>query len=171
MKTILELTDSDYDSVMAHLLPQNSNREQAAFLFATSERTAFETKFRVIETRQLEPRDFAVQQVYYIEIHDETRAGLIKRAHDLDASLIEIHSHLGPWPAEFSASDRHGLCETVPNMFWRLNKRPYLALVVTERDFDALVWIDDPLIPRRLDALEAGKRTMMSTNRSLGSWT
>lgn len=171
MKTILEFPDDgDYDSLMAHLLPPNSGREQAAFLFAISVRGHFETRFRVIETRNLSHDDFAVQQGYYIELEDDVRAGLIKRAHDLGATLIEAHSHLGPYPAKFSVSDRQGLSETVPHMFWRLSKRPYLALVVTERDFDALVWIDDPAIPRRLDALMTGNRSLSPTNLSLGDW-
>jgi hypothetical protein len=170
MKTILEITEGEYDGVMTHLLPRQSDREQAAFLFATSERGGFETWFRVIETRELRPADFAVQGGYYIELEDDIRAGLIKRAHDLDASLIEIHSHVGPWPAEFSVSDRQGLRDTVPHMFWRLKKRPYFALVVTERDFDALVWIDDACIPRRLDALMVGNRSLTPTNLSFGGW-
>jgi hypothetical protein len=171
MKTILEFTDGEYDGLMTHLLPQHTDREHAAFLFATSECTHFETRFRVIETRKLGPEHFAVQQGYYIELEDDVRAGLIKRAHDLGASLIEIHSHLGPWPAEFSVSDRQGLRDTVPHMFWRLKKRPYLALVTTKRDFDALVWITDPHVPHRLDAVIAGERALSPTNRSLGGWT
>lgn len=171
MKTILKFpNESGYDSLMAHLLPPSSNREQAAFLFATSERRHFETRFTVVESRMLGASDFTVQQGYYIELEDDVRAGLIKRAHDLGASLIELHSHLGPDPAQFSVSDRQGLGETVPHMFWRLKKRPYLALVVTERDFDALVWIDDPKIPRRLDTLVAGSRSLRPTNLSLGAW-
>jgi len=171
MNTVLQIAEDDYENLMAHLLPDNSNREQAAFLFAATERTSSEIGFRVIETRLLAAGDFVTQQGYYIEMQDDTRAELIKRAHDLDASLIEIHSHLGPWPAEFSISDRHGLRDTVPHMFWRLRKRPYIALVVTERDYDALVWINDPRVPRRLDALTTGGNSYVPTNRSIGGWT
>ena len=55
----------------------------------------------------------------------------------MGASLVEMHSHIGPWPAGFSYADRLGLQETVPHMWWRLKKRPYLALVVTNCSFDA----------------------------------
>ncbi|WP_405232052.1 hypothetical protein [Lentisalinibacter salinarum] len=170
MKKALEIGEKDYDRLMAHLVPGDSNEEQAAFLFATCQKTATEIRIRVIGAQNLGRDDFVAQHGYYIEMQDGTRASLIKRAHDLGASLIEVHSHLGPWPAEFSASDRHGLRETVPHMFWRLNKRPYIALVVTESDFDALVWIDDPRIPERLDQLRVGQRILSPTNRSLRGW-
>ena len=106
----------------------------------------------------------------YIELSDSTRAEVIKRAHDLAASLIEIHSHLGPWPAAFSIADRAGLRETVPHMWWRLHKKPYIALVATNTEFDALVWLDNPTVPRPLDGLNVGERTFVPTNNSLGGW-
>ena len=129
------------------------------------------THFTVVETRKLGREDFAVQEGHYIELADAARAALIKRAHDLGASLIEIHSHLGPWPAGFSPSDRSGLRETVSHMWWRLKSRPYLALVVTETGFDALVWLDNPTQPRTLDALLVGTMTLRPTNLSLEGWT
>lgn len=101
---------------------------------------------------------------------DRTRAALIKRAHDLDASLVELHSHPGPWPAAFSYADRMGLRETVPHMWWRLKKRPYLAFVVASSSFDALVWLDGPKMPRRLDGLVVGERFLRPTNFSLRGW-
>lgn len=156
---------------MAHLIPRAENgREQAAFLFAREQRRAGEAVFDVVETRKLRLIDFAVQDGDYIELADETHAALIKRAHDLKTSLIEIHSHLGPWAAAFSLADRAGLLETVPNMWWRLGHRPYLALVVTKAEFDALVWLDNPNVPRALDVWEAGTQTLIPTNNSLVGW-
>ena len=97
---------------------------------------------------------------------DGTRAALIKRAHDLEASLVEMHSHPAPWPAAFSYADRMGLSETVPHMWWRLNRRPYLAIVVSPSGFDALLWLDNATLPRALDTLKAGDRMLQPTNNS-----
>jgi hypothetical protein len=170
MTTILKITGSLHSEIMGHLLPAGGMREQAAFLFARAARTDGQALFDVIEARKLGPGDFAQQEGDYIELADATRAGLIKRAHDLDASLVEMHSHLGPWPAAFSYADRLGLQETVPHMWWRLKKRPYLALVVARSGFDALVWLDNAKVPRALDAMLAGDAVLTPTNYSLGGW-
>ena len=170
MKALLKVDGTLYGGIMDHLLPPDSEQEQAAFLFARSIRTDRQVLFEVIEARKLGPADFGRQEGDYLEMADATRAGLIKKAHDLDASLVEMHSHLGPWPAEFSYADQLGLQETVPHMWWRLKKRPYLALVVSNSSFDALVWLDSAKEPRALDALLAGDATLKPTNFSLGFW-
>lgn len=170
MKALPKIDDGHYEELMAHLLPPGSNQEQAAFLFARSTRTDHQVLFEVLEARKLGSADFARQEGDYLEMADATRAGLIKQAHDLGASLIEMHSHLGPWPAGFSYADRCGLQETVPHMWWRLKKRPYLALVVTNSSFDALLWLDNAKVPRPLDALLVGDQVLTPTNFSLGGW-
>ena len=167
MKTFLELDDHVFDGLVAHLLPYQGNQEQAAFLFGKCERTKHRANFTVVEARKLGPNEFAVQGAHYIELKDSARATLIKRAHDLEASLIEVHTHIGPRPAEFSSSDIIGLGETVPHMWWRLRGRPYLALVFTKSGFDALVWLDSPKVPRALDALLVGAKIIRPTNLSI----
>jgi hypothetical protein len=170
MKVRLELGDAAYDDLIKHLLPPGRKREQAAFLFARYDGGLQQARFTVTETRKLAPDDFAFQMGDYLELTDTARAAIIKRAHDLEASLIEVHSHLGPWPAGFSPSDRSGLRETVPHMWWRLKKRPYAAIVVAASGFDALAWIENPNVPRPFDALVAGNRILKPTNHSLGGW-
>lgn len=170
MKTVLMIDRGVYNDVIGHLLPPGCEQEQAAFLFAPVERTDGHVLFEVRDVRKLGSQDFVRQEGDYLEMTDETRAGLIKQAHDLGASLIEMHSHLGPWPAGFSYADRLGLQETVPHMWWRLQKRPYLALVVTESNFDALLWLDNSKVPRALDALHVGETVLKPTNFSLGGW-
>ena len=59
------------------------------------------------------------------------------------------------------------LKETVPYIWWRLKKRPYLAIVVTATGFDALVWLDNPNIPLQLDGIIVGKSLLSPTNNSL----
>lgn len=170
MKTILKLRPGLFEDLVMHLLPRDNTREQAAFLFASCSQTE-QVSFDVQQSEKLTPDDFDSQDDDYLELNDETRARLIKRAHDLQASLIELHSHPGPWPAAFSPADRLGLIETVPHMWWRLHKRPYVAIVVAPSGFDALVWLENPKVPQPLDALMAGHRLMKPTNNSLGGWS
>lgn len=171
MKTVLRLPEHALDDVLAHLLPPGGWREEAAFLMVKPERGPETLSLEFIESVKLAPNDFDTQEGDYIELNDEARARLIKRAHDLDAALVEMHCHPGPWRAAFSDADRAGLRETVPHMFWRLRNRPYLALVVAQSGFDALLWIDDPRVPRALDAVFAGDKLLRPTNASLQGWS
>ena len=103
---------------------------------------------------------------HHFALSDWVRADVIKRAHDLDASIAEFHSHLGPWPAEFSLTDQIGFQDFVPHVMWRLKGRPYLAVVVTPRDIDALVWMSDPKSPQHLDGIRAGDTIVRTTQLS-----
>jgi hypothetical protein len=170
VKALIKIDGSSYDELIAHLLPRKIEQEQAAFLFARMIRTDREVVFEVIEQKKLYPGDFVIQKGDYLEMSDETRAAVIKRAHDLSSVLIELHSHLGPWPATFSPADRSGLGETVPHMWWRLKARPYIAIVTASSGFDALLWLDNPKVPRALDALIAGDNLLKPTNNSLEGW-
>lgn len=170
MRTVLRLPEGVHGRLWNHLLPQDADREEAAFLFlepvASNERLLFE----YIDEELLSACDFASQEDDYLELSSEARARLIKRAHDLNACVAEMHSHPFPWPAEFSVADRIGLRETVPNMFWRLKNRPYLAIVVAPSGFDALVWLDSPHAPHPLSGIIAGNQLLHPTNLSLGGW-
>lgn len=164
MTATLTLPDGLFGSLNAHLLPLGSIREEAAFLFA---RPAGDNGiFKVVEAQMLNPGDFAHHQSDYLELDDATRASLIKRAHDLDASLVEMHSHPGPFPAAFSYADLRGLQDTVPYMWWRLRKRPYFAIVMADDGFDALAWIIDPAAPELLRIAADGK-LLIPTNYTL----
>lgn len=171
MRTLLELDSGLHADLMAHLLGQNSSKEQAAFLFVTGKAISETIRFQVTDSYQASPADFARQEGDYLELSDDARKGLIKRAHDLGASIVEMHSHPGPWPAAFSIADQIGLQDTVPHMWWRLKNRPYLAIVVANSGFDALVWLDNPKTPRPLDGLVLGHKILKPTNNSLKGWS
>lgn len=171
MKALLKMPDGLLDELTVHLLPPDSEREEAAFLFVAPTRSEDHISFEVVETAKLAPNEFASQLGDYLELSDDTRARLIKRAHDLQACLVEMHSHPGPFPAAFSYADRMGLKETVPHMWWRLKKRPYLAIVVAESGFDALLWLENPKVPQQLDGILADNRLLQPTNSSLTGWT
>ncbi len=171
MSCLLHIEPALFENLMAHLLPPDSEQEQAAFLFVRRTGTPGSTRFDIVESAMLDRRHFAWQEGYYLELDDGARAGLIKRAHDLEASLVEIHSHLGDYPAAFSLSDRTGLKDTVPHMWWRLKGRPYIAIVVATSGFDALVWLENSKIPGALDGIRVADRTLKPTNHSLKGWS
>lgn len=166
MTTTLKLPDGLFGILTDHLLPKGGVREEAAFLFARPDDDP--STYVVIESAMLAPSDFAHHQSDYLELDDTTRANLIKHAHDLDASLVEIHSHPGPFAAAFSYADLRGLQDTVPYMWWRLKQRPYFAIVVADGSFDALAWIIDPAAPEPLSILADGQ-VHLSTNHTLSS--
>lgn len=167
---ILRLSGSDRARLWTHLLPDATGNEQAAFLFCTLARLNGGLTFNAVDLALLEPSDFAAQYEDYIELTDEARIGLIKRAHHSGTCLAELHSHPGPWPATFSFSDRVGLKETVPHMRWRLKQRPYLAIVVAPSGFDALVWSQNAAVPEPLSGIEVDGAMMTPTNNSLEGW-
>ena len=167
---ILKLDKDLQGRLWSHLLPKDTVREQAVFLFCMTEPADNGLTFVAVDQAFLGPDDFVAQHADYLELTDETRISLIKRAHVLGASLAELHSHPSPWPAAFSLSDRMGLKETVPHMRWRLQKRPYLAVVVAPSGFDALVWSRDARIPEPLAGIDIGGEFMTPTNFSLGGW-
>jgi hypothetical protein len=170
MKNFLRLEADLYSALQQHLFPPGGECEEAAFLCVTPDCGAEGTVFEVVDHYLAQPDDFASREADYLELTDEVRAGLIQRAHRHGASLVEIHSHLGPYPAAFSASDRMGLRETVPHMRWRLKNRPYLALVFAESSFDALVWKDDPEKPLPLAGLLVGERLLTPTHVTYRGW-
>jgi hypothetical protein len=152
-----------HDEVLGHLLPAEAEHEEAAFAFVAPAKTASVT-FAVLEWYAVPPDGFAYRSKYGIELTDATRATVIKRAHDLGASLVELHSHPYPRPAEFSPSDLAGFEEFVPHVWWRLKARPYFALVVAPGSFDALCWMSSPETPGPLGGLRIGHRLLAPTN-------
>ena len=170
MKIFLRLQSGLFEDLTAHLLPIGGLHEQAAFLFVSKSESVDQINFDVLDTVKLVSDDFESQYSDYLELADNTWSKLIKHAHNLNASLVEIHSHLTPNSAEFSYADYKGLKETVPYIWWRLANRPYLAIVITNNGFDALVWLDDPNTPKNLDGLLVGDHQLCPTNYSIGRW-
>lgn len=166
----LKLAVAERDRLWAHLLPETSLDEQAAFLFCKFSNSSDGLLLEAIDQKLLNTADFAAQRKDYIELTDQTRIDLIKRAHLTSTALAELHSHPGPWPAAFSRFDRHGFKETVPHMRWRLKQRPYLAIVVAPSGFDALIWPPGAARPEPLAGIKVGGATFEPTNNSLEGW-
>ena len=155
-----------YHDVRAHLLPSRLRNEEAGFMYVrpTSEQDG--DNFEFVDWDPIPPNGFLVRSRYYFELTDESRAQIIKHAHDLGASLVEMHSHAGSLPAAFSPSDLIGFDEFVPHVMWRLQGKPYFAVVVARNSFDGLVWLDGPDIPQRLDGIVVGENIHVPTKLS-----
>lgn len=151
-----------------HLLPRRGHKlEEAAFLFAHAEQTSGDVTFRFVEWYPVGAEEFTFHSGYHIELSDAVRANVIKRAHDLKASLIEVHSHISPGFARFSGSDLSGFEEFVPHIWWRLKGRPYMALVVTQSGFDGLAWLEGPASPEYVSGIFVEGAFFKASNISL----
>jgi hypothetical protein len=121
--------------------------------------------------REIEGTAFDVQTPWHLTLSDETRAAVIKWAHDAGEALMEVHSHMDLGPACFSPSDLLGLGDFVPHVWWRLRHRPYGALVFGDGSFDGLVWRSDPDAPEQVEALVIdGEAEWPATGRTLRGW-
>lgn len=169
--TILKIPDTVRAQIWGHLNLENSLTEEAGFMLAKAGINGQQLTLEFIEWMPLRNGDFQSKLGDYLELANETRAKLIKLAHDKTACLVEFHSHPGPYPAMFSYADKVGLEEFVPHVRWRLKGRPYVAVVVAASGFDALVWSDNSSQPNALSAIETEKLHMMPTNLTLQYWS
>ena len=166
----ISISSDLYGRLRAHLLPSDSQAEEAAFLFAKAATTQVECHLEVIDHVLIEPEGIDYHSFGYLELTDTTRARVIKKAHDLGASLVELHSHRLPFPASFSPTDIAGLREFVPHVWWRLKGKPYVALVIAPGSYDAFGWLVDPMNPQPLDHLLVGRRILYPTGLSGKHW-
>lgn len=167
-RTLLVLPGAVRDALWTHLLPRPGGPEEAAFVFAMPEATGGDNHYHHVEWFPVPPDGFASRSAVHFELTDEFRARAIKRAHDLGASLVEFHSHTGPWPAAFSPTDIIGFQEFVPHVWWRLKGRPYLAVVVAPSGFEGAIWVTGPHTPSALDGIMVESTLLRSTG--LTNW-
>jgi proteasome lid subunit RPN8/RPN11 len=165
---VIVLTRAEYAQLRAHLLPPGAEDEEAAFAFADLRET-HGCRFVPREWMLLGPDDFEYRSPYHLEMADTTRAKIIKRAHDLQASIVEFHSHpqndIG-----FSPSDLAGLAEFVPHVWWRLKSRPYAAVVVAPGGIDGLAWTTTPEKSERIAGLNVDGRLIKPWTRRWWHW-
>jgi len=167
----VEIPTEHYRRLSGHLLRPRSDLEQAAFLFVRAAVTGHSCTFSYIDSLLVSPRGFSIHSEFHLELDDQTRARVIKTAHDLQCSILEIHSHPGTDIAMFSASDFMGLEDFVPHVWWRLKKRPYAALVMARRSFDGLAWFNGPNEPEPVESLVVDGQRYLSTGLSFKSLT
>lgn len=170
-RTTIALTDGTFQRLRTHLLSGKGLCEEAAFLFARADESATGHTLTVVNDILIPPKGFARRSRFYLELTDETRALVIKRAHDLDAGLIECHSHPGQRGACFSWSDLHGFDEFVPHVQWRLPGRAYAAVVFASDSVDALVWPRQGDAAARVDAILTEQSEVQPTQLTLANWS
>lgn len=165
-QVMLHIPPQIYHAVWAHLLPSRLRNEEAGFMYVrpTSEQDG--NSFEFVDWDLIPPDGFLVRSRYYFELTYESHAKIIKRAHDLSASIVEVHSHAGSLPAAFSASDLIGFNEFVPYVWWRLQGKPYFAIVVAHKSLDGLAWLVGPDTPQRLDGIVVGENIYVPTKLS-----
>lgn len=159
---------SSWSKIQKHLLPRYPRCEEAAFLFGYY--TTSHNSIAIADYVLMSKSDFISQTIDYLELTDEARRRIIKRAYDIGACLIEVHSHPGDQPACFSIADFLGFEETVPHMQWRLRGQPYGAIVVSNNSFDALVWKPNSKSPTSITNLKIGYDLLFPTNLSFRRW-
>ena len=154
MRTVLSLPAKFCRMLRRRLLPRGMRVEEVAFIFADVVDGSDGIRFVFRDWHHVQPDEYEIQSAGHVYLKDHMRGVIIKRAHDLQAGIVEVHSHVGPGPAEFSPSDLYGFDEFVPHVRWRLTNRPYAAVVLTRRDFDALAWVNNGKQPIQLDCME-----------------
>jgi len=171
MDVYFDITTELKQSLWAHLLPENSFVEQAAFVLCEQiQRDNNALVLRAVERLEMTGNDVSCSHSDYLELSDDFRARLIKRAHDTGYCPLEFHSHLGDEPPAFSLVDKQGLEEFVPHVRWRLQQRPYAAIVVSRGGFDGLVWANDGSDPLSLTTITVGAQRLEPSLLTLPYW-
>ena len=155
-----------HDQVRGHLF--QNDLEQAAFLFARTETTADGVQFHVDDCYLVPAAGWDVQMDVYLEMSDDERAKILKMARDRKAAIIDCHSH--PHSQEevwFSPSDLAGITEFAQYAKWKLQGRPFAALVFAEGSIDGVVWQGDFAGAEPLLALSIVGQARL---RPTGSW-
>ena len=133
--TVLSFPMDTFDELSSHL----ETPEQVAFMLAHEESQGI---FRVnaIRTYETGGSEYRTNQEY----EDVIRPEVIGWAWETGGCLIEAHSH-GKWfsPVAFSPFDLEQLDEWVPHVRWRLEGRPYFAIVTAGDEVDGLAWLDN----------------------------
>lgn len=165
-RILLNISSNIHRALWTHLLPRRFSAEEAAFMFVKKENDKDSVIFSYIDWYPVPPEGFLSRSQYHFELTDVTRAAIIKKAHDLNTSLVELHSHEDGFPVQFSLTDFLGFEEFVPHVWWRLKARPYMAVVVSRSGLDGLVWIKSPNEPQCLNGIIVDKRTLKTTGHS-----
>jgi len=158
MTAVVSLTQSQFCRLKSHLIPRRHKVEQVAFLFVTPRQSLGTLRLICQDIWCCAPDELDHQLAYHISLKDETKASLIKKAHDTGCALAELHSHIGKVSAQFSPSDYFGFEEFVPHIRWRLKGAPYAAIVMTKRDMDGFVWAGQENTAARLQGIEVDGR-------------
>ena len=170
MKAELSFTSEQHQKLCRHLFREGGRCEEGAFLHSSIAQSVNTRLLSVKELTLLPANAFLSRSSYYLELKDDARASVMKRAHELNAILVEVHSHPLQQEAQFSPSDLSGFETFVPYVNWRLPGRPYVAIVHALDSFDALVWERAGDMPQSLDGITVDGRRHVPTGHTLKHW-
>lgn len=158
--TALSYPADIYDALIAAM---DERPEQVGFMLAR----AHGDVFQIEGLRLVEGHRFASRSDDHAETDDSIRSEMIKWAWDENACLVEAHSHGRAFiPARFSRFDFSQFEVWVPHVRWRLQRRPYFALVTAGEEIDGLAWLTDD--PERLDRIKVdGRDDLHPTGESI----
>ncbi|MHB8732283.1 MAG: hypothetical protein ACYDAB_10905 [bacterium] len=142
MRYVVTVPENLERTVRAHLF--QNNLEQGAFLFGRPIESADVLRLEVADVYLVPPEGWETQHDVYLEMTDAERAQIMKLARDGRFAIADCHSH----PASgddvwFSPSDRRGITEFAAYAKWKLDGRPYTAMVWGEASLDAVAWYGD----------------------------
>lgn len=149
MSTTILIPEPLYTSVYAHLF-QNA-LEQAAFLLAQAYPAPDGPRLEAVDAYLVPPEGWELQHQLYLELKDSERANIMYRARTGSFALIDCHSHpRSTADVRFSPSDRSGITNFAAYAKWKLDGRPYVAMVWGQASVDAVAWYGDFLTAARV---------------------
>ena len=152
-----------FDTFERLVTTMDQRPEQVGFMLA---RDIGEGVFRVSDLRLVPGHRFASRDDDHAETEDAIRGEMIQWAWNDGGCLVEAHSHGHAFtPARFSRFDFSQFEVWVPHVRWRLQRRPYLALVTAGSELDGLAWIDERAVAIEqvlVDGLDAIQTTRES---------
>lgn len=168
MKYIVSIPNSIYLPLQQHLL--QNDLEQGAFLFGRASHSSVGIFIVVESTHKIQPDGWEFQDRDYLQMKDLERAKIMKIARDGNFAIIDCHSHPGSknnvW---FSLSDRRGITEFAAYAKWKLDGKPYTAMVWSESSVDAVSWHSDFKEAQRVHEVRIVDKSIRNMTPK-GSW-
>ena len=167
-QVVLSASEDLYQRIVGHLIERQGDIESFAFAFAKKlQQPNGNEEFACVDVMLIPPDQVEHDSQYHSVMSDAILSDVFKKAHELNASIVEFHTHLGPFPAEFSDTDWEGTEEIARHALWRLRGNPYIAVVVTSAEFDGVIWTTDRDEPAQLDGISIDGRLLEPTGLSL----
>lgn len=132
-----------------------NNVEQGAFLFAEAKHQRDELSLFVDDFYLVPRQGWEIQAEIYLQMKDSERAKIMKLARGKNLCAIDCHSHPNAgddvW---FSPSDVAGITEFAQYAKWKLDGKPFAAMVWGESSVDAVLWQGDFDNGQRIDTVK-----------------
>lgn len=157
MKCTISIPKAINISLYKHLF--KNELEQGAFLFAEPDKTHDTLNIMVKDYYLVQKEGWQVQHEVYLEMKDTERAKIMHIACLSGYSIIDCHSHpKSESMVAFSPSDINGITAFSEYAKWKLNGKPFCALVWGESSVDAVIW-DDFKNAKRVNSIEVIGKT------------